>query len=162
MSSLGRTRWGELAMGRNRYHLTPKGRLLNKYFHLGYTNTYDVIVSFMGSRHDICMDVQTLKRSLVRYKLSRNESWRNEVKNLIKEEMLWSGSLAGYRKMWHLRLVNRIVWLTVSNAFFKSIKYTTTKFIIINGLVNRSSDRNKSMGSQKFFSETKLKWIKYF
>ena len=48
------------------------------------------------------MDVRTLKSRLVRYKLSSNESWRNEVKNLIKEEMLWSGCLAGYRKMWHL------------------------------------------------------------
>ena len=58
----------------------------------------------MRSRHDICMDVRTLKRRLVRYKLSRNESWRNEeeVKNLIKEEMRGSGCLAGYRKMWHL------------------------------------------------------------
>ena len=35
------------------------------------------------------MDVRTLKRRLVRYKLSRNESWRNEVRNLIKEEMLY-------------------------------------------------------------------------
>ena len=43
----------------------------------------------MRSRHDICMDVRTLERRLVRYKLSRNESWRNEVRNLIKEEMLY-------------------------------------------------------------------------
>ena len=53
----------------------------------------------MRSGHDICMDVRTLKRRLVRYKLSRNEE---EVKNLIKEEMRGSGCLAGYRKMWHL------------------------------------------------------------
>ena len=54
----------------------------------------------MRSRHDICMDKLTLKRRLVRYKLSRNESWRNKkVKNLIKEEMRGSGCLAGYRKM---------------------------------------------------------------
>ena len=101
---MGRTRHGAKPVS-----FDPEREIIEQYFHLGYTNTYDVIVSFMGSRHDICMDVQTLKRSLVRYKLSRNESWRNEVKNLIKEEMLWSGCLAGYRKMWHLRLVNRIV-----------------------------------------------------
>ena len=49
------------------------------------------------------MDVRTLKCTLVSYKLSRNESWRNEeLKNLIKEEMRGSGCLEGYRKMWHL------------------------------------------------------------
>ena len=93
---MGRTRHGakSVAFGFER-------EIIEHYFHLGYT--YDVIVSFMRSRDDICMDVRTLKRRLVRYKLSRNESWRNEeVKNLIKEEMLWSGYLAVYRKMWHL------------------------------------------------------------
>ena len=76
--------------------------IIEQYFHLGYK--YDVIGSLMRSRHDLCMDVRTLKRRLAKYKLSRNESWRNEeeVKNIIKEEMRGSGCLAGYRKMWHL------------------------------------------------------------
>ena len=99
---MGRTRPGAKPVS-----FDPEREIIEHYFHLGYT--YDVIDSFMRSRHDIYMDVRTLKRRLVRYMLSRNESWRNEVKNLIKEEMLWSGCLAGYRKMWHLRLVNRIV-----------------------------------------------------
>ena len=47
-------------------------------------------------------------------------------------------------------------------CFFPIYKYTTAKFIIINGRANRFSDRNKSVGSRTFFSETKLKWIKYF
>ena len=47
-------------------------------------------------------------------------------------------------------------------CFFQVYKYTTTKFIIINGLANRFSNGNKSMGSRPFFSETKLKWIEYF
>ena len=84
------------------FFVDPEREIIEHYFHLGYK--YDVIVSFMRSRHDICMDVRTLKRRLASYKLSRNESWRNEeeVKNLIKEEMRGSGCLAGYRKMWHL------------------------------------------------------------
>ena len=47
-------------------------------------------------------------------------------------------------------------------CFFQVYKYTTTKFIIINGLANRFSDEKKSMGSGTFFSETKLNGIKYF
>ena len=35
------------------------------------------------------MNVRTLKRKLVKYKLSTNETWRSEeeVKNIMKEEM---------------------------------------------------------------------------
>ena len=37
------------------------------------------------------------------------------------------------------------------------------KFTIITGLTKKFNNRNKSMGSRNFFfSETKLKWIKYF
>ena len=66
------------------FFVDPEREIIEHYFHLGYK--YDVIVSFMRSRHDICMDVRTLKRRLASYKLSRNESWRNEeeVKNLKK------------------------------------------------------------------------------
>ena len=76
------------------FFIDPEREIIEHYFHLEYK--YDVIVSFMRSRHDICMDVRTLKRWLASYKLSRNESWRNEeeVKNLIKEERIWlSGGL---------------------------------------------------------------------
>ena len=44
-------------------------------------------------------------------------------------------------------------------CFLRIYKYATIKFKL---LANRFSDRNKSMGSQTFFPETKLKWIKYF
>ena len=44
-------------------------------------------------------------------------------------------------------------------CFFQVYKYTTNKF---NGMANRFSDRNNSMGSGTFSSETKLKGIKYF
>lgn len=83
------------------FFIDPEREITEHYFHLGYR--YDVIISFMRSRHDICMHVRTLKRRLAKYKLSRNETWRNEeeVKN-IKEEMGGSGCLAGYRKMWYL------------------------------------------------------------
>ena len=49
------------------------------------------------------MNVRTLKRKLVKYKLSRNESWRSEeeVKNIIKTEMQGSGFQLDYRKMLH-------------------------------------------------------------
>ena len=75
------------------FFIDPEKEIIEHYFHLGYK--YDVIVSFMRSRHDICMDVRTLKCTLVSYKLSRNESWRNKkVKNLIKEEMRGSELVA--------------------------------------------------------------------
>ena len=75
--------------------------IIEHYFHLGYK--YDVIIGFMRSQHDICMDLRTLKRRLVKYNLSQNETWRDEeVKSLIKEEMQASGCLSGYRKMWHM------------------------------------------------------------
>ena len=59
-----------------------------------------MIISFLRSKHDIFMNVRTLKRKLVKYKLSRNETWRSkeEVNNIIKEEMQRSGCLSGYRK----------------------------------------------------------------
>ena len=47
-------------------------------------------------------------------------------------------------------------------CFFQIDKYSTAKFIIINGLANRFGDRNESMGRQTFFSESKLKWIENF
>ena len=47
-------------------------------------------------------------------------------------------------------------------CFFQIYKYTTAKFIIINGLANIFRDRDRSMGSRTFFSETKPKWIKNF
>ncbi|CAH3019489.1 unnamed protein product [Porites evermanni] len=80
----------------------PEREIIERYFHLGYK--YNVIINFLRSKHDICMNVRTLKRRLVKYKLSRNETWRSEeeVKNIIKEEMQGSGCLSGYRKMWHL------------------------------------------------------------
>ena len=48
-----------------------------------------MIINFLRSKHDICVNVRTHKRKLVKYKLSRNETWRSEeeVKNIIKEEM---------------------------------------------------------------------------
>ena len=65
----------------------PVREIVERHFHLVYK--YDVIINFLRSKHDIYMNVRTLKRKLVKYKLSRNETWRSEeeVRNIIKEEM---------------------------------------------------------------------------
>ncbi|KAJ7329000.1 hypothetical protein OS493_023288 [Desmophyllum pertusum] len=73
--------------GEDSFQNDPERATIEHYFHLGYK--YDVIISFMRSQHDICMDLRTLKRRLVKYNLSRKETWRDEeeVTSLIKEEM---------------------------------------------------------------------------
>ena len=43
--------------------LDPEREIIEHYFHLGYK--YDVIINFLRSKHDICMNVRTLKRRLV-------------------------------------------------------------------------------------------------
>ena len=52
------------------------------------------------------MTVRTLKRRLNDYQLSRrkeNQNFNEEhVRNVINQEMQGAGSLAGYRKMWHI------------------------------------------------------------
>ena len=47
-------------------------------------------------------------------------------------------------------------------SFLQIYKYATAKFTIINGLMNRFSDRNKCMGYRTFVPETKLKWVEYY
>ena len=43
--------------------LDPEREIIERYFHLGYK--YDVIINFLRSKHDICMNVRTLKRRFV-------------------------------------------------------------------------------------------------
>jgi hypothetical protein len=65
----------------------------------------------MKNRHNISMNLRTLKRRLAKYNLSKknNETDEEELKNIIKEGMQGSGCLSGYRKMWHvLRMKHHI------------------------------------------------------
>lgn len=127
----------------------PEREIIEHYFHFGYK--YDVFVSFMRSWHDIYMDKQTLKRRLVRYKLSRNESWRNKkVKNLIKEEMRGSGCLAGYRK----RVILTFWMCKLFTVFWKSyfttvIKCRKVMFLHTCSLENHDKP-NPQLGLQSF------------
>ena len=64
----------------------------------------------MKNEHGVEMTVRTLKRRLKSYQLSRrkeNESFcEDDVRDLIRQEMQSAGgSLAGYRKMWHILLI---------------------------------------------------------
>ena len=50
---------------------------------------------------------------------------------------------------------------TLSKAFFQINKYTTTRFLIIIGVANRFSDRDKSMGSRTHFPGYRIKYSKF-
>jgi hypothetical protein len=87
------------------YYLDRERNIIENYFHLGYK--YDLIVSLLKSEHGMEMTVRTLKRFLKSYRLSRrgdNENFDEEhIRNIIRQEMESAGgSLAGYRKMWHI------------------------------------------------------------
>ncbi len=85
--------------------------VIEHYFHLGYK--YELITQLLKNQHGIEMSVRTLKRRLCDYQLFRrkeNENFYEEhVRNIIRQEMQGPGSLAGYRKMWHiLRLKHQL------------------------------------------------------
>ena len=85
--------------------------IIQRYFHLGYK--YELITQLLKNQHNIEMSVRTLKRRLHDYQLFRrkeNENFDEEhVRNIISQEMQGTGSLAGYRKIWHiLRLKHHI------------------------------------------------------
>ncbi len=87
------------------YYLDRERNIVENYFHLGYK--YDLIVSLLKNEHGIEMTVRTLKRRLKSYQLSRrgdNENFdEGHIRNIIRQEMESAGgSLAGYRKMWHI------------------------------------------------------------
>lgn len=91
------------------FFIDPEREIIEEYFHLGYK--YDAIVNLMKNRHNISMNLRTLKRRLAKYNLSKknNETDEEELKNIIREEMQGSGCLSGYRKMWHvLRMKHHI------------------------------------------------------
>ncbi|XP_046841827.1 uncharacterized protein LOC124435940 [Xenia sp. Carnegie-2017] len=73
-------------------------------------NTTSLFVLLM-KKHGIEMTVRTLKRSLKSYHLSRqNENISEDnVRTLLRQEMQAAGgSLAGYRKMWHIRIKHHV------------------------------------------------------
>lgn len=83
--------------------------ILENYIHLGYENK--VILAFLEQRHGISISLSTLKRRLQDYSLCRREKFVNveNLKNIIREEILGPGILRGYRAVWHsLRLIHHI------------------------------------------------------
>ena len=85
--------------------------VIEHYFHLGYK--YKLITQLLKNIHGIEMSLRTLKRRLYDYQLFRrkeNENFDEErVRNIIRQEIQGAGSLAGYRKMWHiLRLKHQL------------------------------------------------------
>ena len=86
-------------------YLDNERRIIENYFHLGFK--YDLITHLLKNEHGIEMTVRTLKRRLKSYQLSRRSEnthfCKEHVRNLISQEMqVAAGSLAGYRKMWHI------------------------------------------------------------
>jgi hypothetical protein len=76
--------------------------IIENYFHLGYK--YDIIVQLLKDRHNIVMNVRTLKRKLALLKLKRrgNQIIEQDIRNIIKDEIKDAGCLSGYRKIWHV------------------------------------------------------------
>ena len=86
-------------------YLDNERRIIGNYFHLGFK--YDLITHLLKNEHGIEMTVRTRKRRLKSYQLSRRSEnthfCEEHVRNLISQEMqVAAGSLAGYRKMWHI------------------------------------------------------------
>ncbi len=77
--------------------------LIQNYFNQGYTNLE--IIEFL-SLHDVTLSLSTLKRRLQDLQLRRRSSSHvhvvsaDELKLAIQEELVGSGCVVGYRKMW--------------------------------------------------------------
>ena len=83
--------------------------IISHYFHLGYEN--EVIREFLQNYHNITLSLRTLKRRLQDFGLRRNgnDIDRDQLRDIIKEQLHGSGRTLGYRAIWHsLRLEHHI------------------------------------------------------
>ena len=83
--------------------------IISYYFHLGYEN--EVIREFLQNYHNITLSLRTLKRRLRDFSLRRNgnDIDRDQLRDIIKEQLHGSGRSLGYRAIWHsLRLEHHI------------------------------------------------------
>ena len=84
--------------------------IIHNHFNLGYEN--EVILQFLADYHGISrMSLSTLKCRLRDYGLKRrgNNVNVNQLRDIIRNEILGSGESQGYRVVWHsLRLVHQI------------------------------------------------------
>lgn len=83
--------------------------IISYYFHLGYEN--EVIREFLQNYHNITLSLRTLKRRLRDFGLRRNgnDIDRDQLRDIIKEQLHGSGRSLGYRAIWHsLRLEHHI------------------------------------------------------
>ena len=95
-------------------HITDKmedeREITHNYFNLGYEN--EVILQFLADYHDIRMSLSTLKCRLRDYGLTErrgNDVNVDQLRDILRNEILGSGESQGYRAVWHsLRLVNQI------------------------------------------------------
>ncbi|XP_056106311.1 uncharacterized protein LOC130084836 [Rhinichthys klamathensis goyatoka] len=74
--------------------------LIHKYFSEGHT--YEVILDFLGTKHNIFLSLSTLKRKLRNAGLTRRTEYTpiNTVNAAITHELTGSGQLLGYRALW--------------------------------------------------------------
>nr|XP_023700260.1 uncharacterized protein LOC111860629 isoform X3 [Paramormyrops kingsleyae] len=74
--------------------------LISKYFSEGHT--YDVILDFLKTRHNIFLSLSTLKRKLKNAGLTRRTDYSpiETVNAVITHELTGSGQLLGYRALW--------------------------------------------------------------
>ena len=83
--------------------------VIHNYFNLGYES--EVILQFLAEYHGIRISLSTLKRRLRDYGLKRrgNDVNVDQLRDIIRNEILGSGESQGYRAVWHsLRLVHQI------------------------------------------------------
>lgn len=74
--------------------------VIQKYFMCGHT--YDVILDFLATKHNIYMSLSTLKRRIQTTGLTRRTDYTPMaiVNEAIQHELIGSGQLLGYRALW--------------------------------------------------------------
>ncbi len=74
--------------------------IIHKYFLEGHT--YEVILDFLGTKHNIFLSLSTLKRRLRNAGLTRRTDYTpiGTVNAAITHELTGSGQLLGYRTLW--------------------------------------------------------------
>lgn len=79
---------------------TTEDELIFKYFTEGHS--YEVIIDFLATKHNISISLSTLKRRLKDVSLTRRTNYTpiTSVRAAISEELKGSGQLLGYRAMW--------------------------------------------------------------
>ena len=73
---------------------------IEKYFFMGFA--YSEIVCLLAVEHNRAISVRTLKRILQKHGLFRRKHYSDDldVQNVIRDEIITSGQLHGYRWMW--------------------------------------------------------------